>query len=340
MGGDAVFVVRGITKRYADRKILDNVSFEVTRGEILGLIGASGTGKTTLLHMLVGFLPANKGDILFRASTPKGIVECDVAHHQDIVSRSYGFASQHPSFYERLTVLENLNYFGSLYDMDHGQVAQNAEVLLKLLQLKAHSHVLAQHLSGGMQRRLDIACALIHNPPVLILDEPTSDLDPVIASQVWEVLKRINARGTTIILSSHHLNELDAICSRIGILKDGSLIDIDQPAKLKTKYISWQELVIESFPGNYDRVIQHMHPEHITSIKRQGTALLIRTERPDLVIGRVLGVLHKMGESLLDLRLVKPNLDTVFAQIHTKHSKTEHKQEQVAQNSQKKSEHS
>jgi ABC-2 type transport system ATP-binding protein len=318
MGGDTVFLIRNVSKRYGSREVLSNLSFDIRRGEILGFIGASGAGKTTLLHMLVGFVPSTSGDILFHAYTTKGVIECNVLDHQRLVNRSYGFASQQPSFYERLTVLENLQYFGAMYDLDSEQIAKNAEVLLRLMELKSSAHVLAQHLSGGMKRRLDIACALIHNPAVLILDEPTADLDPVLRTHIWEVIKRINSRGTTVILSSHHLNELDTLCSRIAILKDGKLVDIDTPDKLKSKYSRSQDIMIETFPGNYDELIKRLKADNITAITREGTYLTIKTEHAEQVISSLLQVLHKTGESLLDLKLIKPNLDNVFVTIYKK----------------------
>jgi ABC-2 type transport system ATP-binding protein len=212
-----------------------------------------------------------------------------------------------------------------MYSLSAETIDKNIEVLLRLMELRAHSHVLAQHLSGGMKRRLDIACALIHNPPVLIMDEPTADLDPVLRTHIWEVVKRINQRGTTIILSSHHLHELDTLCSRIGILKDGKLVELDTPERLKSKYSKEQELMVESFPGNYDDVIKRLKSDDITSIRREGTYLTIRTENPERVITSVLTGLHKAGESLLDLKLIKPNMDTVFLTIaksepHTTHA--------------------
>jgi len=318
MGGDTVFLVRNVTKRYGNREVLSGVSFEVRKGEILGFIGASGAGKTSLLHMLVGFIPSSSGDILFRSYAPRGIIEYNVLEHHKIVNRSYGFASQYPSYYEKLTVLENLEYFGSMYDLSAEAVRQNAGVLLKLMELRSHSHILAQHLSGGMKRRLDIACSLIHNPPILILDEPTADLDPVLRGHLWEVVKRINARGTTVILSSHHLNELDTLCNRIGIIKDGKLVDIDTPEKLKSKYSRMQELMIESFPGNYDEVIRRLKADNITAISREGTYLTVKTETPEQLITKLLGVLSRMNESLLDIKLIKPNLDNVFVTIYRK----------------------
>jgi ABC-2 type transport system ATP-binding protein len=316
MGGDTVFLVRDVSKRYGSREILSGLSFEVRKGEILGLIGASGAGKTTLLHMLVGFIPSNTGTILFHAYTHKGVIECNVLDHHKLVNTHYGFASQRPSFYEQLTVMENLEYFGAMYNLNKETIARNAEVLLRLMDLKASSHLLAAHLSGGMQRRLDIACALIHNPPILILDEPTADLDPVLRTQIWEVVKRINSRGTTILLSSHHLNELDTLCSRIAILKDGKLVDIDTPQKLKSKYSKTQELMIETFPGNYDAIIHKLHAHNIKTVKREGTYLTITTESPEHLISVLLTLLHRMNESLLDLKLIKPSLDDVFVTVY------------------------
>jgi ABC-2 type transport system ATP-binding protein len=316
MGGDHVFLVRNVTKSYGSREVLKGLSFDVRKGEILGLIGASGSGKTTLLNMLVGFIPGTSGDILFHAYTAKGVVECNVLAHQSLVNRSYGFASQNPSFYEKLTVYENLEYFGTMYELSGDAIEKNADVLLKLMDLKSSAHVLAEHLSGGMKRRLDIACALIHNPQILILDEPTADLDPVLSSHIWEVLKRINARGTTIILSSHHLNVLDSICNRIAILKDGRIVDIDSPDKLKSKYSKWQEVMIETYPGNYDLIIKYLQIEKITDVSREGTYLTVKTQSPEQVITKLLAILKRMGESLLDLKLIKPNLDNVFVNIY------------------------
>ena len=316
MGGDAVFLVKGVTKRYGNRTVLDDVSLDIRRGEILGLIGASGAGKTTLLHLLVGFVPSSAGEIVLREQTQIGPLDHNVLAQQRRISRLYGFASQVPSFYERLTVLENLDYFGHMYGLSDGAIRKNAETLLHLMELKPSAHLLAQHLSGGMRRRLDIACALVHDPQILILDEPTADLDPVLRAHVWEVVKHLNARGTTVILSSHHLLDLDAICSRIAILKDGKLVAVDTPEALKSRYNRSQELLIETFPGNYEQIIRKLREDRITGIARSGTGLAIRTESPEAVLPRVMAVLKRQGESLLDLKLGKPNLDNVFVTIY------------------------
>ena len=294
------------------RTVLKNINLEIKRGEVLGLIGASGAGKTTLLNLLVGFVPSTQGEIIFQI----GNKAYNVLENTPIVSRYYGFASQNPSFYEKLTVLENLRYFGNMYDISAESIEKNSKILLKLMGLKSHAHLLSQHLSGGMKRRLDIACALIHNPPILILDEPTADLDPVLRNQIWEVIKHVNSQGTTVILSSHHLNELDTLCTRIGIVKDGTLVDIDTPKKLKSKYNNTQEIMIESYPGEYEKIVKELHSKEIVEMNHEGTHLVVKTTSPEAVLSKILHLLNQNKESLLDLQLVKPNLDNVFVTIY------------------------
>lgn len=316
MGYDAIFELKKVKKSYGTNEVLKGISFQIRKGEILGLIGSSGAGKTTLLNLLVGFINPTHGEVTFTIPQKKGHKKFKVWDKPLVVNKLYGFASQNPSFYEKLTVRENLSYFGAMYNLSPDAVRKNSDILLRLLGLNTSQHVLSSALSGGMKRRLDIACALIHNPNVLILDEPTADLDPVLRSQIWEIIKRINMRGTTIILSSHHLNELDTICNRIAILKNGKLADIDTPDKLKLKYNKVQEILIESYPGNYEALIKQLKGKNITEVLVQGTSLIIRTEEPEKVISDALTIMNNHKESLIDLRLNKPNLDDVFCTIY------------------------
>lgn len=317
MGRSVVFDIKKVSKSFKQNHVLKEVSFSVRKGEILGIIGASGSGKTTLLNLLVGFLAPDKGAILFTDYPKSGAPHTfNVLAKPLIVNRSYGFASQHPSFYEKLTVRENLEYFGRMYNLGSHAIRANVDILLRLMDLKASQHVLSHDLSGGMKRRLDMACAMVHNPGVLILDEPTADLDPMLRTQVWEVVKRINTRGTTIILSSHHLNELDTLCNRIAIIRNGRIVDLDTPDKLKLKYTKEQEILVESYPGAYDKLIPKLKGKNISSVERQGTYLTIRTEEPQRTIKEAIALLDKAGEQLLDIKLNKPNLDDVFVSIY------------------------
>ncbi len=319
MGRPIVFDVTHVSKSFKGNHVLKDISFTIQKGEVIGFIGASGSGKTTLLNLLVGFLAPEKGAIRFtyygEGCEPRVF---NVLEKPLLVNRSYGFASQHPSFYEKLTVRENLSFFAKMYGLGSHAIKANVDILLRLMDLKASQHVLAKELSGGMKRRLDMACAMVHSPGVLILDEPTADLDPVLRTQVWEVVKRINTRGTTVILSSHHLNELDTLCNRIGILKGGKLVDLDTPDKLKLKYTKVQEIMVESYPGAYAKLLPKLKGKEITGVSQRGTYLTIRTEEPQRIIGELFALLDKSGEQLLDIKLNKPNLDDVFVNVYTR----------------------
>lgn len=319
MGRAVVFDVKRVNKSFKENHVLKGITFQVQKGEVLGLIGESGSGKTTLLNVMVGFLQPDKGSVYFTQYLANGQPRIfNVKEYPLAVNKSYGFASQNPSFYEKLTVRENLVYFAKMYGLGDHAIKANVDILLRLMNLKASQHVISKDLSGGMKRRLDIACAMVHNPGVLILDEPTADLDPVLRNQIWEVVKRINMRGTTIILSSHHLNELDTLCNRIAIIKEGKLVDVDTPDKLKLKYTKVQEILIESYPGNYTALVPNLKGKNISGISQQGTYLTIRTEEPQRVIKEIVTLLERHKEQLLDIKLNKPNLDDVFVTIYNK----------------------
>jgi ABC-2 type transport system ATP-binding protein len=296
--------------------VLKNVNFDVERGEIFGLIGASGSGKTTLLNVMVGFLLASQGSVEFRCTLQNREAYYRVHDHEEVLKRFVGFASQDPSFYPKLTVRENLEYFGSLYGLSKKALRANVETLLHLMDLARAQYLLAGDLSGGMERRLDIACSLVHNPDVLILDEPTADLDPVLRDHIWELVRKINKKGTTVILASHHLTELEDFCSRICILKSGKILDIDTPLHLQARYTKHQQIHLETYPGHYEQLIPKIKAKEITKVELKGATLIIHTEQPQRVMQDVLAIVTKHKEHLVDIRLWKPSLDDVFLQLY------------------------
>ncbi|MBC8500269.1 MAG: ABC transporter ATP-binding protein [Nanoarchaeota archaeon] len=313
---EPIFKVQDVLKRFGEHIILDNVSFDIRKGEIFGIIGASGAGKTTLLNIIVGFMRPEQGDVLFRfehlLDFQKAMTFRSVFKKQEAVKKIYGFASQVPSFYRNLTLKENLEYFGSLYDLSADALKTNIETLLNLMDLKNYEDLAAKNLSGGMERRLDIACALIHDPAVLVLDEPTADLDPVLRNHIWTLVKKINKKGTTIILASHHLTELEDICSRIAILKDKKVIDVASPDSIKNKYSKIQEIHLESYPGNYNKILPKLTKKYIKNYEIRGSKLVIFTDKPQKVFHELFLILEKKKEDAIDIKIGKPSLDDIF----------------------------
>ena len=175
----------GVSKSFGSKNVLDSIDLDINDGEIFGIIGRSGAGKTTLLESLVGFVPVTKGEISYK-SDENGIYNfVSILENSDQVKRSIGFSTQTPSFYEKLTVKENLEYFASLYDIPKKFIAERIKKIIELVELNGEENTISENLSGGMQKRLDIACSIINDPKILILDEPTADLDPVLRKHIW-----------------------------------------------------------------------------------------------------------------------------------------------------------
>jgi len=314
--------VENVKKVFSGNSVLDNISFEIVSGEIFGLIGASGSGKTTLLNTLVGVLQPDSGDVFFRDDN---IVEANdnsrfrsVFENLNDVKKKFGFAAQVPSFYSKLTVFENLDYFGSLYNLSKEARLTNINTLLDLVELDNARNILAGNLSGGMQRRLDIACALIHDPMILILDEPTSDLDPVLAKHIWLLLQKINKRGTTIIVASHHFADIEEICSRIGIISNGKMVHVGTLHELTGILSKGQEIHIETYPGNYEKIMKCLEDPLILAKENRGNEFVIHTSKPDKVLEKVLKVLSQMDENLMDVNITKLSLSDVFSKVSKK----------------------
>ncbi|MBW2993682.1 ABC transporter ATP-binding protein [Candidatus Woesearchaeota archaeon] len=177
-------------KKFGKRVILNKINLDINSGELFGIIGMSGSGKTTFLNSLIGYHEPDIGDVFYYSFKDRQYKS--IYTNQAEVCRLFGFATQTDSFYPKLTLFENLKHFGSLYNMSKKTRTINAERLLRLTELYPFKDELAQNLSEGMKKRLGIACALVHNPKVLLLDEPTANLDPILRKDIWNVIKGIH----------------------------------------------------------------------------------------------------------------------------------------------------
>jgi len=218
----ACISVRGVTRKFGDKEVLHGITLTVRSGEIFGLLGPSGSGKTTLVKMLAGIDKATGGEIdVLGTRMPK----------LEMLSR-IGYMAQSDALYAELTARENLAFFGPLYGLRGGRLKTRMREAMELVDLTAHLNRPVSAYSGGMKRRLSLAIALLHEPEVLILDEPTVGIDPVLRKSIWDELESLSRRGMTVIVTTHVMDEAGK-CHRLGMLRGGRLIAEGTPEELK-----------------------------------------------------------------------------------------------------------
>jgi ABC-2 type transport system ATP-binding protein len=219
---------QNIKKRFKKKEILKDVSFNIKQGEIFGLVGRSGSGKSTLLKILIGMVREDNGDILFEGH--------DANKKLNYLRKNTGFATQENMLFEELSIKENSFYFGELYGIKRKNIKQKFNELIKLMGLSGFEDTLITHLSGGMVKRANILVSLIHSPKLLVLDEPTIGLDPLLRSILWAYIRKINKEGTTVLVTSHLLDEIEENCDRVAILNLGKIISIAPISQYKEKF--------------------------------------------------------------------------------------------------------
>jgi len=216
-----------VEKFYRKQKVINKLTLSIHNKELYGLVGPSGCGKSTLIKLLLGIQFVNSGSIYYDKQ--------NITNKPAILKKIVGYCTQENSFYSELTVEENFTYYGRMYHLPLAILKERTQELLSLTGLQFSRKRLAQSLSGGMKRRLDFGIALVHDPDILILDEPTTGLDPILREKIFQLIKDINMKGKTVILISHHLSYLQRYCTRIGIMDQGVIKIEINPLKIPKK---------------------------------------------------------------------------------------------------------
>jgi ABC-2 type transport system ATP-binding protein len=208
--------VENLSKRYGDLLAADRVSFEVQEGEIYGLLGPNGAGKTTTLSMISGILPPDDGRVIFEAT--------DMAADPFSVKQKLGVVPQEVALYEELTARENLRFWGGLYGLSGRRLGERVDAVLEQVGLAHKAKVQVRTFSGGMQRRLNLGLGLVHEPRIIMMDEPTVGIDPQARANILDVVRAIASSGVTILYTTHYLEEAESLCDRIGIMDHGKIL--------------------------------------------------------------------------------------------------------------------
>ncbi|MBQ0825184.1 ABC transporter ATP-binding protein [Streptomyces tagetis] len=290
--------VRDVTKSYGGRRAVDGVSLDVRRGEFFGLLGPNGAGKSTLVEIMEGLRQADSGEVAVFGESPW-------PRNTGLLPRM-GVQTQSSAFFVRLTVHEHLRTVAALFGADRAAV----DSTLEAVGLGDRHDVRVDSLSGGQRQRLAIASALVHGPELIFLDEPTAALDPAGRRDLWEVLRGLKARGRTIVYTTHHLDEAEALCDRVGILVSGRLVVTDEPQRLIGTFGSGSRLLVPL--GRIDEERAAALPG-VDSVSVQGGHLVLETR----ATGRVLAALDPLT-GLDGVQTRTPSLEDVYLDITTR----------------------
>ena len=285
-----------VTKKFKQVVAVNNVSLEVNQGEIFGLVGPDGAGKTTMIRMLTGIMDATSGSInVLGAADP-----------EQVKSR-FGYVPQKFSLYGDLTVMENIRVIGSLYGESKESIAALASEILGFTNLLPFKDRLADNLSGGMKQKLALAAGLMHKPEIYFLDEPTTGVDPVSRREFWQMLYKLNKEGTTIFVSTPYMDEAE-FCTRVAFMHNGVITTCDSPQALRKKY-PYKIIELATPSKDIKRVLASLP---ILDINAFGTKYHLVVEDYEAAVAEVKAALGKADIPIISLKQIQPNLEDVF----------------------------
>ena len=293
----AAIRVEGLRKAYGAVRAVDGTSFQVEEGEIFGLVGPNGAGKTTTLEILEGLRPADEGTVV--------VAGIDARKDAAKLRTRIGVQLQATALFERLTVTETLELFGALYP----RRLPPAE-LLKMVHLEEKAKEWTEKLSGGQRQRLAVALALVNDPAILFLDEPTTGLDPQARRSLWEVIARLRGTGKTILLTTHYMEEAERLCDRVAVMDHGRILALDTPPKLIR---SLGERNAVEFTGGVPADFQGL--PGVEELRAEDGRLILYTRELERTVGAVFETARQRNLAIEDFRIRNPSLDDVFIQL-------------------------
>ena len=227
MTQEKIIEVKNLSKVFGDFKAVNNITFEVYKGEIFGFLGANGAGKTTAMKMLIGISKPSSGEAI--------VAGFNVKTNTEMVKKSIGYMSQKFSMYDDLTIRENITFFGGIYGLSTAKIKEKTKQLVQELQLEEMVDKLVRDLPLGWRQKLSFSVALLHEPKIVFLDEPTGGVDPITRRQFWELIYEQANKGTTLFITTHYMDEAE-YCDRVSIMVEGQIEALDTPKNLKEKY--------------------------------------------------------------------------------------------------------
>ena len=299
-----ILELKHLTKKFGDFIAVDNMSLSVKSGEIFGFLGANGAGKSTTIHMIAGLLSSNEGEIK--------ILDKNISKHQRFAKMNIGIVPQDLAIYEDLTAYENVRFFAGLYGLRGSKLEERVEEALQFVGLSDKAKSFPKSFSGGMKRRLNIACAIAHRPKLIIMDEPTVGIDPQSRNYILTSVKKLNEMGSTIIYTSHYMEEVEEICSRIAIVDHGKIIAEGTKEQLKAIITETKDITIEVKSADSVNIEQLKEINGVESVQVEDNVLKINSGTGVNNLNKIIAALLQSGTEIRSIDEKEPNLETVF----------------------------
>ncbi len=311
-----IIATNDLTRDFKQTRAVNSLDLEVHHGELFGLVGPDGAGKTTVLRLLAGLLYITEG-----SATVTGF---DLKTESESIKARVGYMAQEFNLYGELTVAENLRFFSELYDVEPNVIHERTERLLDFAGLKEFTSRRAAHLSGGMKKKLALACTLIHEPPLLLLDEPTTGVDPISRREFWDILTELYLGGTTIVVSTPYMDEADR-CSRVGLMYEGAMIVCDTPQNIRSQ-IQGDLIELKSADWRRAKEILQKLPG-VLEIQTYGESLHILVDSEEKRLASLEKTLAENNVTYRGLRRAPIRMEEAFLSLIT-HMDIEQKEEE------------
>ena len=300
--------VKNLTRKFGDFTAVDNVSFDVKRGEIFGFLGANGAGKTTVIKMLCGLLTSTSGNA--------AVAGYDINTQPESIKRTIGYMSQKFSLYEDLTVSENLNFFGGVYGLNERDLNDRIAWAVEMAGLTDKKGALTGSLPVGWKQRLALGCALLHRPQVVFLDEPTGGVDPVSRRRFWDLIFTLAEEGVTVFVTTHYLDEAE-YCNTIMLIHAGKIVAGGSPRQLKTEHIRYPMLEVNC-TGIIESLNILQQQDWVIESSVFGTLLHVSVENEEAGSRKIKEVLSEHNITVHGIERIVPSLEDVFIHLTDK----------------------
>jgi ABC-2 type transport system ATP-binding protein len=304
--------VQNVKKRYGDKQIVKGISFSVEKGESFGLLGPNGAGKSTLISMICGLNTLDEGDVWVGGHSVK--------KDPMSVKRKIGVVPQDIALYPTISAIDNLLFWGRMYGLSGKELRQKTDEVLEIIDLKDRAKEPVETFSGGMKRRVNIGAALLHEPELLIMDEPTVGIDPQSRNHILETVKMLNGQGMSIIYTSHYMEEVEYLCSRVGIIDHGELIALGTKNELCEGGLGVSCIKVSAQEEKLSKVSQDVEERltRIDGVERitiEGGQISIFAKQANPLVGEIVNALIPLGLEIGSIEIQEANLETIFLQL-------------------------